>query len=188
MPSLYFYAVEDDHPLLVDCLFEPDLDLRAFETQSRPNEGIREFHSADEVLGAWRGSSPGSLTLALLAPDSGVAPTFRKVSLRGPSYRQGDYDFRCEGWGLIHLHVGQVMHDQLSRSTLGHNSERRAAGRAQTYDWLGAPDAWNWEAVTATSRALNRGIRKAASGFVGSRPVLPAAYQASQSGLLLDPA
>lgn len=156
--------------------------------QSRLNEGIREFRSAEEVLADWQSSSSGDFHLALLAPDSGAAPVFREVQLRGRSYVAGDVDFRCEGWGLLYLHVGGVRNDMLGRSTVVHNSEKRALARSETYQRLGAPEAWNWPAVTASSRALNREICRAAPAALGSRPVLPGAHQASQAGLTLNPA
>jgi len=185
VPSLYFYAAEEDHPLLLDMVFQPRLGFRVFETQSRLNEEIRQFDKAEDVLDEWW-SSTGH-TLALLAPGSRATPAFRKIRLRGASFRPGDYDFRCEGWGLIHLDVGRMTDGRLFRSTVGHNTEKRALALVDTYRRLGSPEAWDWDAVTTGARALIQEIRKAAPVKARSRPVLPGAHRASQASLVLDP-
>lgn len=191
MPSLYFYAVDDDYRLVLESVFGSHLGFRVFERQSAVNEKIREFHSAEEVLQAWAGGSAADSeppNLALLAPGNGHAPLFTRIDLRGPSYERNDYDYRCEGWGLIHLDFGTARKGRaLERSYTGHNSEKRARGRADSYPRLGDPDAWDWAAVNSCSRALNRRIRKAATRTEGSRPVLPAAHQATVNGLTLNP-
>lgn len=191
MPPLYFYAIDDDYRLVLDSVFESQLGFRVFERQSAVNETIREFHSAEEVLQAWAsGSAAGSgpPNLALLAPGNGHAPTFTRIDLREPGYERNDYDYRCEGWGLILMDFGTVRKGGvLDRSFTGHNSERRARGRADFYPRLGDPDAWDWAAVNSYSRTLNQRIRKAAIRSEGSRPVLPAAHQATVNGLTLDP-
>ena len=184
MPTLFFYAAESDYRLLLDLVFMPRLGFRVFEMQSQVNEGVRELASADDALAASGSAAPH---LALLAPNAGASPTFTQIYLRGPSYQQGDFDFRCEGWGLIRLQAGPLQRDRIWRSATGHYSEKRCHSWSETNDRMGSPSAWNWNAVTSSSRALNHQIRRAAPIKLGSRPVLPGALLASQQGLTLNP-
>ena len=99
MPSLYFYAAEDDHPLLLDTVFQPRLGFRVCETQSRLNEEIRQFVCAEDVLDEWRRST--GRAVALLSPGSRATPTLEKIHLRGASFRPGDDAVTAEARALI---------------------------------------------------------------------------------------
>ena len=170
MPNVYFYAAEGDQPFLLDLIFRGKHSFRVFERRSAVNEALREFNSPAEVLEHW--NVPDRFRgITLLADGAASAPTVTRVDLRG-NYATGSFDYRCEGWGLIHLQVGRAHHGVLERSSLSHNSERRAIGWASTNPRLGSPSAWTWPAVTSASGWLARQIRQHAAAKVGTWPVL----------------
>jgi hypothetical protein len=168
--SVQFYAAEEDHRYILDLVFAGKHTFRVFESRSDVDTDLREFTSAADVLAHWN-PPRRSRSVALLAAGAAPAPTFTRVDLRGNN-RRGSFDYRCEGWGLIHLQVSGVHRGRLEPSRLAHNSEKRAIGWADTIDRLPGPQTWDWAAVTSASGWLVRQIRKAAVGQDGAWPVL----------------
>lgn len=173
MPNVYFYSADGDHAFLLDLVFGGKHKFRVFERQSALDEPLREFVSASEVLEHWR-VPRRHRGVALLASGAAEAPTITRIELRG-NHPAGNFDFRCEGWGMIFLNVGAIHNGVLEESTISHNSEARAIGRADTFPRLGTPSAWDWRVVNSAAGWLGRQVRNAAVIKQGAHPVLPAA-------------
>lgn len=175
MPNTYFYAGEEDLSFLLGLAFHGEHPCRVFETRSQVNSELREFRAVGEVLAHWDNSPNSWRMIALLPERAESLPVITRVELHGPSYDRGDFDYCCEGWGLIRLTVGRLHHGRRENSTLSHNSRSRAVTQSDVYARLGEPDDWNWPAVTRCARWMSDQIRRAAPTHFGSRPVLPGA-------------
>lgn len=175
MPTTYFYAADEDVRLLLELAIHGKHPCQVFETQSQVNSELLEFRSAEEAL-AHCDNCVGTLRMFALLPEgAGALPVLTRMELRGPSYDPGDFDYRCEGWGLIHLKIGRTHHGRRETSTMSYNTRARALAWSDAYARLGDADDWNWPAVTRCARWMSDHIRRAAPSRFGSRPVLPGA-------------
>jgi hypothetical protein len=179
VPNLNFYAADDDWLAVLGAIFDLGL-FRVFESDSEPDQELREFHAATEVPAGPRGRS-----LALFAVGSGPGPVAKRVDLLPGVLAGATFRYCCEGWGLIQLYYGgPVGTRELRWSRTNHNTEKRALAWAATLHRLGDPSAWNWAAVTSASGRLNRVIRRMAVNKISSHPVLPhAARFVADAGL-----
>jgi hypothetical protein len=155
---------------------------------SPPGQQIAEFASIEMLearysIGICKGSAP-SVLLQLVPPNSFGLCRVRRIDLKAGVY--GDYAFRYsfEGWGLIQLYLGGIGPHGLVDSHCNHNTEARArhwepVDRGE----LGSVQSWDWRKITAISAACNRFVRKLGLYKLGSRPVLPMAAAAFETGL-----
>jgi hypothetical protein len=187
MPNIDFYAAKADfHPVL-DYVFSKS-GCRVFESYSPPGQPIAEFASIEMLearypIGICKGSAP-SVLLQLVPPNSFGFCRIRRIDLKPGVY--GDHTFRYsfEGWGLIQLYLGGIAPHGAVESHSNHFTEAGAKSWEQTDRRERGPvGAWDWRKVTATSSALNRFVRKLAHYKLGSRPVLPGAAAAFETGV-----
>jgi hypothetical protein len=172
MPNLDFYAIGDDQLAVLNAVFELRL-FRVFEAYSEPGNSLREFASPAEIP-----HEPHGPYLMLYALGTGPEPSAHRFELRPGAAAGATFRYRCEGWGLIQLHFGNVFKDdQLRWSHTNHNTANRAAKWSPVYPELGDPATWEWPAVTRASSKLNRTIRSMAVSKIGSHPVLPQAAE-----------
>jgi hypothetical protein len=188
LPNCDFYAAPGDFEPILQFLFE-DLQCRVFEAFSRFDRDLREFSCMDELVESTElklgdcANSRLSCHLALWPVEASDQVRIRRIELN-PAARLGTHRYSVEGWGLISLQLGGLGKIELHPSHTNHNSENRARKWAHTYEYLlGHPSAWNWDVVTRTSAKLNRRIRSLAAAKIGSRPVLPAAKEALDTGV-----
>jgi hypothetical protein len=172
VPNLDFYAVDGDQLAALNAVFE-DNRFRVFEVYSEPGSQLREFASPQEIP-----EEPHGPHLMLYAIGTGPEPTAHRIELRPGAAGGATYRYRCQGWGLIQLHFGNVfMDDELRWSHTNHNTAMRAAKGFAGYPELGDPALWDWPAVSKASNKLNRTIRSMAISRIGSHPVLPQAAE-----------
>ncbi|MEU4765058.1 hypothetical protein AB0H12_17545 [Actinosynnema sp. NPDC023794] len=179
MPNLDFYAADDDWSAVLDTVFALG-SFRVFESDSRPDRELREFHAPAEVPDDRWGRH-----LALFVIGSGPEPVARRIDFLPGALADATFRHSCEGWGLVQLDRGGATGTrELRWSHTNHNTEKRATAWSATASRLGDPAEWNWAAVTSSSGKLNRAIRRMAVGKIGSHPVLPhAARFIAQAGL-----
>lgn len=172
MPSLDFYALDTDQRAVLAAVFRLG-GLRVFEAYSDPDTDLRGYADPEEIP-----AKPHGLHLMLHAVDSGPGPTVERFDLKPSAITGVTFRHRCQGWGLIQLHLGGFSQEHgLSWSHTNHNTSRRAEKWTDAYPELGDPGAWDWAAITRASSRLNRAIRSLAVDKIGSHPVLPAAAQ-----------
>jgi hypothetical protein len=172
VPSLTFYAVNDDQKTVLGSIFDSG-SCRVFEAYSVPDMPLREFHNVGEVSIDQHGTM-----LALHVIGAGPDPTISRIDLRPGAIGDATFRYRCDGWGLIWLNFGSLFQDtELRSSDTSHNTAARAAKWAGTLRDLGDPNAWQWPAITKASRHLNSKIRASAIREIGPRPVLPRAAE-----------
>ena len=186
MPNLDFYATGKDHETVLDLVFSTKA-FKVFESYSRFDREIVEFHSTEQFRSYFDSERPEEKCLILLqlfALNGGGEPLFHRIELKPRAVRGATFRFACEGWGLIQLQLGGMRKGRLSRSHTNHNSEKRA------YTWedvgdgrLGSPSAWNWQEITRASRRLNSAIRRLAVDKTSSRPILPEALTLREQGI-----
>ena len=180
MPNLDFYAVDDDQAAVLNALFDLGM-FRVFEAYSQPGNKLQEFHGTTEIP-----EDPHGSFVMLYTLGSGPEPMADRVDVRPGTHGDATFRYRCLGWGLIGLHLGNHFEDRELRSShTNHNTEKRAMKWAEALPDMGDPAAWDFPAVTKASGRLNRVIRGMAIHKIGSRPVLPLAAQLiAEAGLI----
>lgn len=171
MPNLEFYATPTDVQQLLDLVFGWS-GCRVFESYSRPNHTLREFHTRAEAMAAYGEDAAiraPSLLLQLVVP--GAADLFRIVRFT-ISNPVGSRE-RLEGWGLIQLALNGDGPDGIRASHMNHHRWSRLHAVPGDED-RSRPTA----EAQSVSGALNRRIRKLAVGTIGTRLVLPSAHAA----------
>ena len=172
MPSLTFYAVDEDWLAVVEAVFDLGL-FRVFQATSEPDRELREFHTAEEAV-----SSRQAGQLMAFVVGAGPDPQARRIDFRPGRPGEATFRYTCEGWGLVQLSYGGPFGPrELHWSHTNHNTRKRAAAWAEVIPRLGDPADWNWPTVTSASGKLNRVIRRMAVSKIGSHPVLPHATQ-----------
>ena len=190
MPSVEYYAVQADSAKLLEFVLG-ETDCRLYEAYSVAGERLREFASVGEALAAYpldhaQGRVPAA-QFVLWSPSTGPEPTRRRIDLRPGAVEGASHRFVLEAWGLIQLLAGGLRDQRIEPSRLAHNSEARArAWEATSADRFGPVEAWDWRALGRLSGRLTYHVRhRLASGKHGSRPLLPGAHAAYDSGLRL---
>jgi hypothetical protein len=186
MPYCGFYAAPGDFEPILQFVFD-ELDCRVLEAYSRFDKELREFSGLDELVRNCKlgdcSHSGLSCYLVLWPVPASDNVRIRRIELTSAASELGTHRYVAEGWGLISLQLGGLSKKGLHPSSTNHNSEKRARKWAGTLqESLGNPSTWDWNVVTRTSAKLNRRIRSLGSAKLGSRPVLPAAKDAVDSG------
>lgn len=190
MPECIFFAAGTDHKAVLEFLLsQGDSDI--YESTSRPDQPLRQFHSLADFeqhysLSDW---------------NTGVASTWRIhphaargrfISARGepnPRWNKGaKFIHTAMGWGLVQLDLfvpNRPKQQRLFESHVNHNTENRANARAVHNPHLGNPADWEWKCVSDFSKRLNRFIRSQAVDKIGRILVLPHAAQFQKNGFIL---
>jgi hypothetical protein len=122
----------------------------------------------------------------LYAPEMRGHVTPRRINLKPGVLGNATFRYAANGWGLIQLCFEAPREEKLEASHTNHNSQKRAEGWAPTYPKDAKYVAtWDWAAVTRVSGRLVRHIRGLQADMLGSRPVLPAAFQAQRDGSIV---
>jgi hypothetical protein len=177
MPNCDFYALARDHEAILEFVFS-NPEWRLIEAYSVPDEDLRTFTSATAVLSAFDLTHEHA-QLMLYAPEMRGRVSTQRIDLKPGSLGSAEVRYTIEGWGLIQLVLEAPRGGELRASHTNHNSQNRAERWAPTYPEDAKDVAeWDWSAVTRVSARLVRYVRKLAREKVGSRPVLPAAFEA----------
>ena len=98
-----FYAYKKDFQEIIRFIFD-ELKLFVFQSYSIPEEPLREYKTADELLSEIE-TELTQLQLTLWKKDFGFDYRINKLDLN-PKYCNGKtFRHRIDGWGLIHLHM-----------------------------------------------------------------------------------
>ncbi len=186
MPNLDFYAGDGDFFPILNYLFTQS-GCRVFELSSPPGRDITEFTSirtleAQFSIGVCGGTAP-SILLQLVPPSSFDLCQVRRIELNRATFSDDAFRYELSGWGLIQLYLGGIGPNGVVESHSNHFTEGGAKSREQIGSERGPVDAWDWRKVTASSFALNRFVRKLGRYKLGSRPVLPDAAAAFETGV-----
>jgi hypothetical protein len=176
-----FYALNSDVGCVLDFVFsQPGWQL--YELASQPDSALRQFATTEEVLDA-SDLPHRDVYLHLYAPEMGGGVYKKRLRFAPNAVPGATFRYDSHGWGLIQLYFGGLQDGQLKASHTNHNSEARA--RRWEPNGENKRDRvadWNWRVVTQISSRLNRFLRTKATSKLGSRPILPAAFEASQQG------
>jgi len=183
VPNCDFYALKDDVRSVLDFVFsQPGWTL--YELASRHDSALRQFSTTEEVLDAFD-LAHEDVYLHLYAPEMAGRVYEKRVLFTPNAVPHATYRHDSHGWGLIQLYFIGPRNGKLKASHTNHNSEARARRWEPTYaDEPDRVNDWNWQAVTRTSSRLNRFIRSKGSPQLGSRPILPAAFEANLQGTI----
>jgi len=184
MPNCDFYALARDCAAVLEFVFS-NRDWRLMEAYSAPDQEVRTFTSLEEVTSAFDLTRQAA-HLMLYAPEMRGHLATKRIDLEPGALGNATFRYASEGWGLIQLLLEAPRGQELRASHTNHNSQDRAERWAPTYPH-DAPHVatWDWAAVTRVSARLVRHIRGMGAAKVGSRPVLPAAFEAEQKGFLV---
>jgi hypothetical protein len=155
-----------------------------YELASRHDSALRRFGKTEEVFDAFNLPHKDAY-LHLYAPEMGGHVYERRVIFKRSAVPNATFRIDSHGWGLIQLYLVGPRNGALKASHTNHNSEARARQWEPTYaDEPDRVNDWDWRAVARTSSRVNRFIRSRASSKLGSRPILPCAYEASLRGII----
>jgi hypothetical protein len=181
MPNCDFYALAPDCEAILDFVFS-NRDWRLFEAYSRPDRELRTFTSVGAVTSALDLAREGA-HLMLYAPEMRGHVSPKRIDLYPGALGNATFRYSINGCGLIQLLFRAPVQGVLAASHTGHSSQNRAERWAPT-----SPEdaeyvaTWDWAAVTRMSGRLVRHLRRLGAAKVGSRPVLPAAFEAQRNG------
>ena len=181
--NLDFFAAQADQHAVFDFLFS-STDVRVFESYSEYSAELREFRSTDELattfaLGTDLHGNGHAILLQLWSPSVMRELIIRRFALNPAQCNGHTFRHSIEGGGLIQFYLGGVCDKVVTKSHYGHQSQTRAK------EWA-VDDGVNWEALKTLSNRIQYHVRKRlAAGKAGSRPVLPQAFELSQSGYAL---
>lgn len=181
MPNCDFYAAGSDFRLILDFIFAQPGWLLG-EWYSAPDQPLRRFRSASEVLDAYDLSS-SSAGLFLYTPDLGGPITEHRIEFVPGSMGDANGRWQTIGWGLINVRLEGERDGHIAVSYTNHNSEARARG----WEPGGDIPSWNWREVARVSRRLNHHIRRLAVSRSGGRVILPEAAARVAGGAVLAP-
>jgi hypothetical protein len=188
MPNIDFYAANADFDPILTHVFSIS-ECRVFESYSPFGQELAEFTSIDSIasryaIGVCKGTG-ASVLLQLVPPNAMDLCRIERVNLNPAACDGHTFRYRISGWGLIQLYLGGVGPHGMVESHGNHFTELGAQKWEQSDGGeLGAVAAWDWRRIAAISSALNRFIRsKLARYKLGSRPVLPDAAAAFESGV-----
>jgi len=187
MPNCDFYAVGTDHRSVLEfVLSQGDCDI--YESYSRPDRTLRQFHSLKDfeehfAITNWNVGTSESMLLQLNPHGAKGRFIIQKIELDSKRCQGATFRYAAAGWGLIQLYLEPCRKARLHDSHTNHNSPKRAAAWAPTYNELGDPAEWDWRCVASSSRKLNRFIRSMAVTKIYSRVILPSAAELQNQGI-----
>jgi hypothetical protein len=180
--NLDFFAVRDDFVQLFEFLWQ-ETDCRVAESYSLFDAELRWFDFFDDIERAYQlGDDPhGSgmaVGLALWSPSVMPKYMIERIKLDRRRVKGHAHRYTIKGSGLITLIAGGKSASVITRSRMGHISEKRAAA-------YGTHEGVDWPALVKLGRKIEYRVRSriaAAKTNERSLPILPAAFQLAISG------
>lgn len=191
MPNCDFYATQQDQLQLLDWLFA-EKTCEVVELASAFDTPLETFHSASAVLAAFDRVSANGLpvyALQLQLYVTGASPPFRarRIDLDQDRCNGATFRYAADGWGLVQLHLARPAAHGLKNCHTNHFTQVAAEKLAPARPDMGTPEVWDFKKITAFSSRLNRKINDLSKASIGSRPVLPGAFDLWHSGIPLQP-
>jgi hypothetical protein len=185
--AMQFYASDEDQLRILRWIFEKN-DFSVYPSYGRYDEEMPRFSSPKEVAQFFGiGDSDrvaGTALLSLWSPEMEAEPSVYSRVLTGVPGNPIRPELK--GWGLIHLHFGDLNEKGRNRSDISANSQKRARAWEETYrDEMGSAADWNWREVTRLLRRISHWIARQASSKEGSHPILPGAEKERAEGITL---
>ena len=181
MPNCDFYALGEDHRLVLDFLLG-QCNCNIYELSSDPGREVAQFRTLNDFQSIYAfddwSSIPRTMHLQIHSVDAGGSVHQKRINLVNAHSPDSAFRFKTQGWGLIQLYLEAPRKGSLSPSHTNHNSENRATTWRDTIHDMGDPGAWDWKEVAAFSRSLNNFIKKSSIAKEGSRVILPNAHEA----------
>jgi hypothetical protein len=171
MPTMRFFTSRADRGDVLLWIFESGL-FRVFESYSLPDSELREFQTAGEATAIATKDmfSPG---FTCWPSGAGPEPAVRRFSLDPEFCGGATFRYELFGWGAIGLNFGRDSGDTIEPSSIGVNSQKRAAAWEPIVADRDATDAWNWPAVQSCYSKLRYAVsRKIAVDKLWAAPIL----------------
>lgn len=146
---------------LAFAIFEPGevTVVEAYSTFGGELISFRSHQELAEYVRAQRDAPGQSAHVAIRYRDMG-GDLLRLRQPLDPMKSQGHtYRYSAAGWGLIWVRL--EWRQSPAGSFISANSEKRAMAWAPTHPELGAPEQWNWAAVSRHLRRLRRVLKLA---------------------------
>lgn len=180
-----FYASKNDKIEILEFILN-DMDLCLYDLGSVYGQEICKYKIVDEITSKFdlENGRDFALTFQLWSPRHGGKPIFRKIDLN-PNYCEGHtFRYSTEGWGLIQLYFGGLENHQLSKSNIGHLTEKRAFIKESTNSVNGKVSVWDWKEIHVTSRKIKYQIHnKMEVRQIGSSAILQGADKLEKNGI-----
>jgi hypothetical protein len=180
-----FFADETDKIEILNFIFR-ETDLQIFDLGSPYGQKISEYKTTEEIVSKFdlRNGDKFAVTFQLWTPRFKGDLVFRKVEL-DPKYCKGHtFRYSTEGWGLIQLYFGGIKNNELNRSHIGHQSQKRATAWESNNTELGQVGNWDWSEVEKAARGLKYQIHnKMTKRKIGVDDVLVGADKLGEQGI-----
>lgn len=150
-----FFADRDDKIEILNFIFT-QTDFQVFDCDSAFGQEIKEYKKTDDIIKKFDLKTGGqfAVTFQLWTPRFKGDLIFRKVDL-DPNHCGGHtFRYSTNGWGLIQLYFGGINNNELHRSHIGHQSEKRALNWKTEHKELGLVNKWDWKEVEQAGRKL----------------------------------
>jgi len=180
-----FFADEADKIEILNFIFR-ETDLQIFDLGSPYGQEISEYKTVDEIVSKFdlRNGDKFAITFILWTPRFGGDLIFRKVDLDPKHCKGHTFRYATEGWGLIQLYFGGVKNNELYRSHIGHQSQKRAMTWESNNGGLGSVSKWDWSEVEKVARGLKYQIHnKMTKRKIESIGVLVGADKLEEQGI-----
>lgn len=180
-----FYADKGDKIEILNFIFS-ETDLQVFDKDSAFGQEINQYKSTESIVSKFDLEKGGqfAVTFQLWSPRFIGDINFRRVNLN-PKYCNGHtFRYSTEGWGMIQLYFGGLNNNELNRSHIGHQSEKRALTWETNHKDMGLVNKWDWKEVEQTGRKLKYHINnKMAKRKINSSGVLDGANRLEEQGI-----
>ncbi|UYN87567.1 MAG: hypothetical protein KIT51_05000 [Cyclobacteriaceae bacterium] len=179
-----FYADKSDKIEILNFIFR-ETDLQIFDCDSAFGQEINEYKTTDDINLKFDLESGGQFatTFQLWTPRFKGDLNFRKVDLDPKHCNGHTFRYSTDGWGLIQLYFGGLKNNELNRSHIGHQSEKRALTWETNNKEMGRVNKWDWKEVEQTGRKLKYQINKMAVRKINTFGVLIGADKLEGQGI-----
>ncbi len=180
-----FFADKDDKVQILDFIFR-ETDLQIFDLGSPYGQKISQYKTTKEIVSKFdlRNGDKFAVTFQLWTPRFKGDLIFRKVDLDPKRCNGHTFRYSTDGWGLIQLYFGGVKNNELNRSHIGHQSQKRAMTWEINNQGLGQVSKWDWAEVEKVARGLKYQIHnKLTKRKIESVGILAGADKLEEQGI-----
>jgi hypothetical protein len=179
-----FFADKDDKIEILNFIFN-ETDLKIFDSDSSFGHEVNEYKTTDDIISKFDLANGGQFAISfqLYTTRFKGQVIFRKVDLDPKRCNGHTFRYSTNGWGLIQLYFGGIKNNELNRSHIGHQSEKRALTWESNHKEMGLVKNWDWKEVEQTGRKLKNQINKMENRKIDTFGVLVGADKLEGQGI-----
>src|SRR5262245_48609752 len=109
MPNCYFLAAGNDYRTIFEFIFEQP-NCRVYPATSKNDQQLAHFRDLEDLVAYYEiadwSTARSGFHCKIHALDAGGNVVARRIEFKKNSVKNGAFRYDTEGWGLIHVHLG----------------------------------------------------------------------------------